>query len=222
MITSMNQLILMRHGLSKWNKLNVFTGWVDVPLSTEGIEEAFKGGEKIAGMPIDVVFTSDLVRAQMTAFLALSVHKGGKIPVVQHEDDPHWEGKTKIYNPETEKGTIPVYYSRALNERMYGELQGLNKAEVEQKVGKEQFVLWRRSYDVPPPNGESLKDTAARTLPYFHTTIRPLLDQGKNVFVCAHGNSLRSIVMELDGLSKEDVVQLEIATGEPLIYPWNK
>jgi len=217
----MNQLILMRHGLSKWNKLNVFTGWVDVPLSSEGIGEALVGGEKIADLAIDVVFTSELVRAQMTAFLALSVHKGEKVPVVQHGEDPHWEGKTKIYSSATERGTIPVYYSLALNERMYGELQGLNKDEVEQKVGREQFLLWRRSYDVPPPNGESLKDTAARTLPYFNQTIRPLLDAGKNVFVCAHGNSLRSIVMELDGLSKEEVVQLEIATGEPLIYPWN-
>lgn len=218
----MNQLILMRHGMSLWNKQNVFTGWVDIPLSKEGIDEAFQGGEKIAEMPIDVVFTSELVRAQTTAFLVLSLHKSGKVPVVQHDDDPHWGGMTKIYSEATALGTIPVYYSLALNERMYGELQGLNKAEVAQQFGDEQVKIWRRSYDVPPPQGESLEMTAARTLPYFNSTIRPLLDQGKNVFVCAHGNSLRSIVMELDGLSKEQVLELEIATGEPLIYPWNR
>lgn len=217
----MGQLILMRHGLSLWNKHNLFTGWVDIPLSTEGIEEALRGGEEIAHIPIDIVFTSDLVRAQMTAFLALSKHRFGKVPVVQHGDDPHWEGNTKIYSKKTEEAIIPVYYSMALNERMYGELQGLNKAQVAKQFGDEQVKIWRRSYDVPPPEGESLEMTAARTLPYFNNTIRPYLDQGKTVFICAHGNSLRSIVMELDSLSKSQVLELEIPTGKPLFYPWN-
>lgn len=216
----MGLLILMRHGLSVWNKHNLFTGWVDIPLSAEGIEESLKGGEKIADQPIDIVFTSGLVRAQMTAFLALSKHHSGKVPVVIHEGEAVWSGNTAIYNLEAEKNTIPVYYSMALNERMYGELQGLNKADVAKKYGDEQVKIWRRSYDIPPPKGESLAMTAARTLPYFNQTIRPLLDQGKNVFIAAHGNSLRSIVMELDNLTKEQVLELEIATGDPLLYPW--
>ena len=216
----MGQLILMRHGLSLWNKHNLFTGWVDIPLSSEGIEEALQAGDELADVPIDIVFTSELVRAQETTFLTLSKHKSGKIPVVQHENDPHWEGNTKIYSQKTEESVIPVYYSMALNERMYGELQGLNKAEVAKQFGDEQVKIWRRSFDVPPPKGESLEMTAARTLPYFNQTIRPYLDQGMNVFICAHGNSLRSIVMDLDGLSKAQVLELEIPTGKPLFYPW--
>lgn len=212
-----SKLILMRHGQSLWNKLNIFTGWVDVPLSQEGIEEAIKGGEKIKDIPIDVIFTSALIRAHMTLFLAMLKHSSKKTPVFQHKEG-NMKNWGKIYDEKLAKEIIPIYYSWHLNERMYGELQGKNKVEIAKQFGEEQFKLWRRSYDVAPPNGESLKMTAERTLPYFKKEIIPFLEKGKNVFVSAHGNSLRSIVMYLDNLSAEEVVKLEIPTGDPLIY----
>ena len=215
------KLILMRHGQSQWNKLNLFTGWVDVPLSKEGVDEAIKGGEKIKDIPIDIIFTSTLVRAHMTLFLAMLSHSSNKTPVFQHrEGNQHQWGK--IYNKKTIEEIIPVHYSWCLNERMYGELQGLNKDEARQKFGVEQIKIWRRSYDIAPPSGESLKMTAERTLPYFKNEIVPHLESGKNVFVSAHGNSLRSIVMYLDNLSGEEVVKLEIPTGDPIIYEYDK
>lgn len=213
----MAKLILLRHGESLWNKKNRFTGWVDLPLSKKGIQESLEAGKKIKDLPIDIIFTSTLVRAQMTVFLALSEHSSNKVPVVQHE-----EGKlktwAKIYDPHAQAETIPVFCSWHLNERMYGELQGLNKAEVAQKFGEKQLKLWRRSYDVAPPGGESLAMTAARTIPYFTQHILPHIQAGKNVFIGAHGNSLRSICMHLDNLSEEEVLQLELATGDPIIY----
>jgi 2,3-bisphosphoglycerate-dependent phosphoglycerate mutase len=215
------KLILMRHGQSQWNKLNLFTGWVDVPLSKEGIEESIKGGEKIKDIPIDVIFTSTLIRAQTTLLLAMLSHKSGKTPVFQHSEGNMYKWG-KIFNLNTLKNTIPVYYSWHLNERMYGELQGLNKNEMIEKYGAEQVKLWRRSYDVAPPNGESLKMTAARTLPYFKNEVVPHLEKGKNVFISAHGNSLRSIIMDLEGLSEKQVVELEIPTGEPLFYRYDQ
>lgn len=218
----MSKLILMRHGESCWNKLNVFTGWVDIPLSQKGIEEAIEGGKKIRDIPIDIIFTSTLVRAQMTTFLAMSQHKSGKVPVVIHPENHKLNSWGKIYNPETKANCIPVYYSSELNERMYGELQGMNKAETAKKFGETQFKLWRRSYDVAPPKGESLEMTAKRALPYFDEKIVPHLKAGKNVFVSAHGNSLRAICMELDNLSKDEVVKLEIPTGVPIIYNFEK
>ena len=216
----MAKLILMRHGQSKWNELNLFTGWVDVPLSEKGIQEALDGGERIKDIPIDVIVTTTLVRAQMTAFLALSKHSSGKVPVVLHPGEGKLEDWSKIYGAEANKHTIPVIRCWELNERMYGELQGLNKAETAAKFGADQVQIWRRSFDVRPPNGESLEMTAARSIPYFENVIVPLLKQGKNVFVSAHGNSLRSIIMDLDGLDKEQVVKLEIPTGEPIIYDY--
>lgn len=215
------KLILMRHGQSIWNKLNLFTGWVDVPLSQEGIDEAIRGGEKIKNIPIDIIFTSTLVRAQTTLFLAMLNHFSGKTPVFMHP-----EGKmnkwAKIYNEKTAKEIIPVFYSWHLNERMYGELQGLNKDDTRQKYGVEKVEIWRRSFDVAPPNGESLKMTSERTLPYFKEQILPQLEKGKSVFISAHGNSLRSIVMYLDNLSGDEVAKLEISTGEPLMYEFYK
>lgn len=216
------KIILMRHGKSVWNQSNLFTGWVDIPLSEKGIEEAIEGGKKIREMPIDIIFTSTLIRAQMTLVLAMNQHSSGKVPVFLH---PH-EGKLgewgNIYSQEAKKQTIPVYRAWELNERMYGELQGLNKAETAEKYGTEQVQKWRRSYDIAPPGGESLAMTAARTLPYFHKHIVPRLQEGKHVFVSAHGNSLRSIIMDLEQLSEEEVVHLEIATGEPIIYTYEK
>jgi len=216
--TNMALLILMRHGQSQWNAFNLFTGWVDIPLSTLGIEEALKGGELIKDLPIDIVYTSTLIRAQMTAMLALSRHSSKKVPVILHTNEGKLEEWAKIYSEKAQAETIPVICAWELNERYYGELQGGNKAELAEKYGKEQVQMWRRSFDIPPPNGESLKMTAARTLPYFDNEIVSSLKNNKNVFISAHGNSLRSIIMELDGLTAQEVVKLELATGEPIVY----
>ncbi|MBA3721266.1 MAG: 2,3-bisphosphoglycerate-dependent phosphoglycerate mutase [Parachlamydiaceae bacterium] len=216
----MTKLILMRHGQSQWNFYNLFTGWVDIPLSTLGIQESLDGGKKIKDLPIDIIFTSSLIRAQMTAMLAMTMHHSGKVPVIIHEHEGHISDWAKIYSLETESQMIPVYRAWELNERMYGELQGINKTELAAKYGKEQVQIWRRSYDVPPPNGESLKMTAARSIPYFEENIVPYLQKGQNVFIAAHGNSLRSIIMKLDNLSEEEVVKLEMATGEPVVYDY--
>lgn len=212
------KLILMRHGQSEWNRLNLFTGWVDIPLSVKGVEEAIEGGKKIAHLPVDVIFTSSLIRAQMTAMLAMMNHSSRKVPCVQHAGEGELEKWSEIHGEVARQGCIPVYYASELNERMYGKLQGLNKQETREQFGDEQVHIWRRSYDQAPPEGESLKMTATRTIPYFQKEILPLLEEGRHVFIAAHGNSLRSIVMLLDNLSKEQVVQLEIATGEPIIY----
>jgi 2,3-bisphosphoglycerate-dependent phosphoglycerate mutase len=190
----MGKLILLRHGESQWNLENRFTGWVDIPLTDKGRQEAFQAGQRIKDIKLDRGFTSVLIRAIESLEYAL---KGA-----------NQEG-------------IPVEKDKALNERMYGDLQGLNKDETIQKYGAEQVHIWRRSYDVPPPGGESLKDTAARTLPYFNSRILPLVARGQNIIVVAHGNSLRSIVMELDKLSKEEVLQLNLATGVPIVYDIN-
>lgn len=214
----MTQLILMRHGQSQWNLHNLFTGWVDIPLSTLGVEEALEGGRRIQNEPIDIIFTSTLIRAQMTAMLAMTLHHSGKVPVIYHAEEKGFENWTSIHSPIAAQQTIPVIRAWELNERMYGELQGMNKKELADKYGKEQVQIWRRSFDVPPPGGESLQMTAARSIPYFKEKILPHLEQGQNVFIAAHGNSLRSIMMELDHLSPQDVIHLELATGLPIIY----
>lgn len=217
----MSKLILLRHGQSTWNEQNLFTGWVDIPLSQKGIEEALAAGAKIANHPIDVIFTSTLMRAQMTATLAMSVHKGGKVPCLHHPGEGRLEEWAKVYSPKAKASCIPMYAAWQLNERMYGELQGMNKQEMRDKYGADQVQLWRRSYDIAPPGGESLAMTASRTLPYFEEHIAPLAMQGKGVFVPAHGNSLRAIIMHLDKLSHEEVLSLEIATGEPIFYEYS-
>ena len=211
-------LVLLRHGQSEWNKNNLFTGWVDIPLSPKGIEEALQAGREIAEIPFDVIFISELVRASMTAMLAMSVHGSGQIPRMIHEGKMGEMGQ--IYSDKSEATTIPVHSSWHLNERMYGELQGCNKDEMRKKYGEEQVKIWRRSFDVPPPGGESLKICSERTLPYFQEKVLPYLKNSKNVLISAHGNSLRSIVMHLDGLSEEEVLKLEIPTGHPLIYQY--
>jgi 2,3-bisphosphoglycerate-dependent phosphoglycerate mutase len=218
----MGELILLRHGQSEWNKKDIFTGWIDIPLSKEGIEEALAAGREIQEMPIDIIFTSTLIRASMTVMLAFSLHKGGKVPVLMHPGEGKLEEWSKCYSRETEKSLIPVYAAWELNERMYGALQGMNKQMMRDKFGDEQVHIWRRSYDVAPPEGESLKMTAARTLPYFKKTILPVLESGKNVAIVAHGNSLRSIVMDMEKLSPEEVLKLEIPTGKPLYYRYEK
>jgi 2,3-bisphosphoglycerate-dependent phosphoglycerate mutase len=216
------KLILMRHGESEWNRLNLFTGWVDVPLSAKGIDEAMAGGKKIADIPVDVIFTSSLIRAQMTALLAMVNHSSQKVPCIQHDAQDRFEKWFKVYSDSAQQSCIPVFCAWELNERMYGELQGLNKKETAQEFGQEQVQIWRRSYDQAPPEGESLEMTAARTIPYFQERILPLLSQGINIFIAAHGNSLRSIVMFLDELSQKEVVNLEIATGAPILYTFSE
>ena len=186
-------LVLVRHGQSEWNLKNLFTGWKDPGLTEKGVAEAKAAGQALraGGLHFDIAFTSDLTRAQNTLKLILEEM-----------------GQTGL---ETRKDI-------ALNERDYGDLSGLNKDDARAKWGEEQVHVWRRSYDVPPPGGESLKDTLARTLPYFVTDILPQVMAGKTVIVAAHGNSLRSICMVLEQLDKDAIVGFEIATGEPMIY----
>lgn len=218
----MSLLILLRHGESEWNRKNIFTGWVDIPLSEKGIEEALEAGQKIRDIPIDVIYTSTLIRGIMTGMLAMAGHSSGKVPVLLHPGEGKLDEWGQCYEPASEAELIPVYRAWELNERMYGELQGRNKQRTREKFGEEQVKIWRRSFETPPPGGESLKMTAARTIPYFESVITPQLMAEKNVLVSAHGNSLRSIVMDLDQLSEEEVLQLEIPTGKPLFYKYQK
>ena len=187
----MARLILLRHGESQWNLENRFTGWVDVPLSPRGTQEAKDAGVKLKGFTFDRAFTSVLSRANETLRLVLEA-----------------VGQTGI----------PIERDKALNERMYGDLQGLNKTETAQKYGEAQVKIWRRSYDVKPPGGESLKDTAERVLPYYEAKIKPYLFKGETILIAAHGNSLRALVMQLEQLTKEQVLELNIPTGAPLLY----
>jgi 2,3-bisphosphoglycerate-dependent phosphoglycerate mutase len=187
-------LALVRHGQSLWNQENRFTGFVDVPLTEQGRNEARLAAKGLDGLKFDVAYTSALTRAQETLALIL----------------------------ETLGQRVPVIRDAALNERHYGDLQGLNKADAAQRWGDAQVKLWRRSYDVPPPNGESLEMTAKRVLPFYDRAIAGDLRQGKNVLVVAHGNSNRSLVMKLDKLTGEQVIEVELATGVPLIYEMSK
>ncbi|XP_076900614.1 2,3-bisphosphoglycerate-dependent phosphoglycerate mutase 1-like [Bidens hawaiensis] len=211
-------LILIRHGESLWNEKNLFTGCVDVPLTKKGVEEAIEAGKRISNIPIDMIYTSALIRAQMTAMLAMTQHRRKKVPIVMHDENEQAKAWSQIFSEETKKQCIPVVTAWQLNERMYGELQGLNKQETADKYGKEQVHVWRRSYDIPPPNGESLEMCAERAVAYFKNEIEPQLQQGKNVMIAAHGNSLRSIIMYLDKLTSQEVISLELSTGIPMLY----
>jgi 2,3-bisphosphoglycerate-dependent phosphoglycerate mutase len=187
-------LVLIRHGQSLWNAENRFTGWTDIDLSKKGENEAEEAGKKLENITFDVVHTSALMRAQRTAEI-----------IIQHN---------KISKD------APTYKDKRLNERHYGSLQGLNKTETAEKYGAEQVHIWRRSFDIAPPDGESLKTTAERTLPYFKEDIVKHLNEEKNVLISAHGNSLRAIVMYIENISKEDIVKLEIQTGAPRTYEY--
>jgi 2,3-bisphosphoglycerate-dependent phosphoglycerate mutase len=186
-------LVLVRHGQSEWNLKNLFTGWRDVGLTEKGVAEARAAGQalKAAGLQFDVAYTSALTRAQETLRIMLE---------------------------ELGQPALQTIRDAALNERDYGELTGLNKDDARARFGEEQVHIWRRSFDVPPPGGESLKDTAARTLPYFHREILPRVTAGERVLVAAHGNSLRSIIMDVEGLTGDEIVVRELATGAPIIY----
>ncbi|MED6204080.1 2,3-bisphosphoglycerate-dependent phosphoglycerate mutase 1 [Stylosanthes scabra] len=211
-------LILIRHGESLWNEKNLFTGCVDVPLSKKGIDEAIEAGKRISSIPVDVIFTSALIRAQMTAMLAMTQHRRKKVPIIIHNESEQARQWSQVFSEDTKKQSIPVIASWQLNERMYGELQGLNKQETADRYGQEQVHEWRRSYDTPPPNGESLEMCAERAVAYFRDQIEPQLLSGKNVMIAAHGNSLRSIIMYLDKLTSQEVISLELSTGIPMLY----
>eukprot|EP00246_Nothoceros_aenigmaticus_P012394 TRINITY_DN3826_c0_g1_i1.p1 TRINITY_DN3826_c0_g1~~TRINITY_DN3826_c0_g1_i1.p1 ORF type:complete len:356 (+),score=53.63 TRINITY_DN3826_c0_g1_i1:323-1390(+) len=211
-------LILIRHGESLWNQKNLFTGCVDVPLSQQGVDEAIEAGKRICHIPVDVIFTSALIRAQMTAMLAMTQHRRKKVPVILHTESERAKAWSTIFSTETEQQSIPVVAAWELNERMYGELQGLNKKETADKFGKDQVQQWRRSYDIPPPNGESLEMCAERAVAYFKAEIEPELVEGTNILIAAHGNSLRSIIMYLDKLTSQEVIDLELSTGLPMLY----
>eukprot|EP00249_Psilotum_nudum_P009346 c21869_g1_i1 orf=211-1233(+) len=211
-------LILIRHGESLWNAKNLFTGCVDVPLSQGGVEEAIEAGRRISNVPVDIIFTSALIRAQMTAMLAMTQHRNKKVPIILHNDDERDAAWSRIFSADTETESIPVVTAWQLNERMYGELQGLNKKETAAKFGKRKVHEWRRSYDIPPPNGESLAMCAERAVAYFTEQIEPQLATGKNVLIAAHGNSLRAIIMYLDKLTSQEVIDLELSTGVPMLY----
>jgi 2,3-bisphosphoglycerate-dependent phosphoglycerate mutase len=188
-----NVLVLVRHGESEWNRRNMFTGWEDVDLTEEGVAEAHRAGAmlKAEGAHLDIAFTSLLKRAQNTLTIILG---------------------------ELDQDKVPIVYDAALNERHYGDLVGLDKDEARKRWGDEQVHLWQRSYDIAPPGGESLKDTAARVLPFSTKRIVPELNAGKSVILVGHGNSLRALVMQLDRLSPSQVIELSIGTGMPLIY----
>ena len=190
-----NFLVLVRHGQSEWNEKNLFTGWKNPTLTEQGVEEARKAGSKIKSINLDfdLHFTSELLRAQITG------------EIIQREIDQQ----------------IKTIKNIALNERDYGDLSGLNKDEARKKWGEKQVHLWRRSYDTPPPGGESLKDTSERVIPYFKKTIKPELKMKKNILITAHGNSLRALVKNIEDIAATDIVKLEIATGEPIIYSFS-
>ncbi len=214
----MNYLILVRHGQSRWNLENRFAGWVDVALSKKGIEEAMDCGEELENVELDIAFTSKLSRAQETLFLILAKQK--KTGIFLHENNKR--DKWSFHPSRFDDSEIPVYSSDSLNERFYGNLQGQNKQEAKEVYGEEQVFIWRRSYDIQPPGGESLKDTYERTIPYFKEHIFPQLEDGKNVIVAAHGNSLRSVVKYIENISDEDITKLEITTGKPIYYQFVK
>lgn len=188
-----NVLVLVRHGQSEWNKKNLFTGWRDPDLTEQGVAEAHKAGEllRAADISFDLAYTSALQRAQRTLSIILD---------------------------ELGQEDLPVTRDKALNERDYGELSGLNKDDARAKWGADQVLLWRRSYDVPPPGGESLKDTANRVLPFYKKHIWPDIRSGKNVIVAAHGNSIRALIMYLEELSAQQILEREVATGVPMVY----
>lgn len=216
----MSTLILIRHGQSLWNAANKFTGWVDVPLSPLGREEAVIAAFKLQDYRIDICFTSMLIRAIETAIICLTEYPeitSGKTPILKHNADDHnWHGWDRYEGEPTQE--VPIILSAALDERYYGRLQGLNKAETASKYGDAQVHEWRRSYSTRPPNGESLEDTRQRVVPYFTSRILTHVQQGETVLVAAHGNSLRSIIMQLDNLSETEVPLLELTTGVPIVY----
>jgi len=212
----MTILVLIRHGESMWNLENRFTGWTDVPLSSKGIKEAQKASEILKKQDFDVAFTSKLTRAQQTLMIILAKQK--KTGTIMHEYKKRKEW-SKNFNKEK---TILIYEAEELNERYYGLLQGLNKEETKKKYGAKKVFEWRRSYNIKPPKGESLKDVYERTIPYFKKNILPLLKKRKKIIISAHGNSLRALIKYLENISDTEIPLLELKTGQPITYKYEK
>ncbi len=213
-------LTLVRHGESIWNLQNRFTGWVDVSLSQRGMTEAQQAGKLLAGERFDIAFTSTLLRAQDTLYEVLKQNRFCDHYVRVHEQSSEWY---EHFTPgEGDASELKIYVSEKLNERYYGDLQGLNKDWAKQHYGNGQVHLWRRSYDIAPPHGESLKMTAARTIPYYSERIMPGLQRGEDVLVVAHGNSLRSIIMYIERMTPQQIIDYELPTGVPHVYAFNE
>lgn len=215
----MSRLILVRHGQSQWNLENRFTGWMDVPLSKKGIDEAISAGEKLKDIEFDTMYVSHMLRAIQTLNYILIGSNSKRTPIIYHEEKRIRDWEHHSGDPDTE---IPVYMSVDLAERYYGNLQGLNKQKTREEYGEEQVHLWRRSYDIKPPGGESLKSTCERTTPYFKKHILKDLQEDKTVLISAHGNSLRAITMHLENISEKDIPNVEIPTGVPIVYTFDK
>ncbi len=210
------RLILVRHGQSIWNRQNRFTGWVDVSLSKAGMAEAQQVGKLLADECFDVTFTSALLRAQDTLYEILKLNRFCDQYVRVHGKCQEWY---EHFTPcDDDINELKIYVSEKLNERYYGELQGIDKSWAVKRYGKHRVKQWRRSYDAVPPGGESLQMTAARTLPYYHNKIVPHLQRGENVLISAHGNSLRSIIMHIENLTPQEIVSYELKTGTPHLY----
>jgi len=212
---NMAMLVLVRHGQSQWNLENRFTGWVDVPLSIKGRKEATAAGKKLKDVRFDLMYVSHMLRALQTLHYILLELADTRTPIIYHEEKRvhDWEHHTG-----EKKNEIPIYQAVDLAERYYGDLQGLNKDETRKKYGDEQVRIWRRSYDIKPPGGESLKDTCERTIPYYQRYILPELQSEKNVLIVAHGNSLRSITKYVENIADEKIPEVEIPTGVPIVY----
>jgi 2,3-bisphosphoglycerate-dependent phosphoglycerate mutase len=214
----MPKLILVRHGQSQWNLENRFTGWMDIPLSKKGIDEAIYAGKKLKDYEFDTMYVSHMLRAIQTLHYILIQSNSKRTPIIYHEEKRIKNREHHTGNPKNE---IPIYMSVDLAERYYGNLQGLNKQKTREKFGDEQVHLWRRSYETKPPGGESLKDTCDRTTPYFEKFILNNLQEDKTVLVTAHGNSLRAITMFAEKISEQEIPKVEIPTGVPIVYSYD-
>jgi 2,3-bisphosphoglycerate-dependent phosphoglycerate mutase len=212
----MAELVIIRHGESVWNLENRFTGWMDVPLSPKGREEAKKAGELLKESNFDIVFVSHLTRALETMHIMLDAMNEKRTQTIYHMDDA--EIMKREHSSQESTNELKILQSKHLAERYYGQLQGLNKDECRKKYGEEQVHIWRRSYDTQPPGGESLKDTLHRVLPFYDKYIVPELEKGRRVLIVAHGNSLRAIVKYLENISDEKIPEYELKTGSPIIY----
>lgn len=211
----MNYLILVRHGESRWNKNNLFTGWVDVPLSKKGIQEALANANELKKIQFDVAFTSELSRAQETLLLILA--KQNRTGIFMHDKKAK---NHQWYKINLNKNEIPIYSSFNLNERYYGKLQGMNKDIVRKKFGEKKVFEWRRGYSSVPPAGESLEKVYKRAVPYFNKEIMPFLKNKKNIIISAHGNSLRALIKYIENISQKNISQLELKNGKPMIYKY--
>jgi len=216
----MGRLTLIRHGQSIWNLQNRFTGWIDVSLSQQGVDEAQRAAALLVDQRFDLAFTSTLLRAQDTLYEILRQNRYCSQYLRIHETGSEWYEHFAATDGDTSE--LKIYVSEKLNERYYGDLQGLNKDRAREHFGAEQVHIWRRSYDTPPPNGESLAMTAARALPYFQSRIIPHLQQGEHILVSAHGNSLRAIIMHLEQMTPAQILAYELKTGAPHIYDFDE